>query len=84
MVVVAPESVPTRGTTMTHVQRALPGLAAPYVSIEVFTEPDGRLSVATWAGSGPGFRTQAQKDVYEHLSADEAQDVVLAVLDSLT
>lgn len=63
-------------------QRALPGMQAAYVRVDVTRTPDRGLTVTCYATDGPGFVTAADTDTYEYLTVEEAIDVVFAVLEA--
>lgn len=65
-------------------ERVLPNTEPPYVRIDLARGEDGYYDVTAWALSGAGFVHRDRGDLYERLTAEEAADVVLAVLEAQT
>lgn len=61
--------------------RTLPGLYPRLAHFKVHYRGDGCLDVAVWHGDQEGLRVAADWTIYESLTAQEAQDVLCAVLD---
>lgn len=60
--------------------RALPGLEPKAGTLRFQRLDDGSIFLHTWAGDSLAFVRSDQGDDYEHLTVEEARDVVEAVL----